>query len=266
MKFLNSIYNDEAKIKELHESFKSGKPYPHIIMDNFLDLDLANSLESNFPSPEKLDIHYKGLNEKKSEGADFSRFHPDFSTLKAYLMSPEFYEWTSKVTGIKDVFITDDNMGMGVHSGGDGSHLDIHVDFNIHPTANVHRRLNLLIYLNKDWKPEYNGSFELWNQDVTVCEKYVEPLFNRCVIFETSEISYHGYTKKLNLPEGVRRKSVYAYFYTHEREGAAAYHDTIFKAIPTDSTSKKVGTVVKENIKNFVKSNLKKMGVKFYKI
>jgi Rps23 Pro-64 3,4-dihydroxylase Tpa1-like proline 4-hydroxylase len=91
--------------------------------------------------------------------------------------------------------LTDDNLGTGLHQGTDGSFLDIHVDFNIHHIKNVHRRLNMLIYLNKNWKPEYGGAMEMWNADMSKMVKAVPCEFNRCLVFETSEISYHGYSK-----------------------------------------------------------------------
>jgi hypothetical protein len=119
----------------------------------------------------------------------------------------------------------------------------------------------MLIYMNKDWKPEYGGDLEMWNANMTKCIKKVAPVFNRMVIFETNEISYHGYSK-VKLPEGVTRKSIYAYFYTTLRKDAVHYHDTVFKAKPDDSTLKKVGTTVKETLKNFTKAQLKKIGIK----
>ncbi|MBC7919778.1 MAG: 2OG-Fe(II) oxygenase, partial [Ferruginibacter sp.] len=82
-------------------------------------------------------------------------------------MSPAFAAWVAKVTGIPGVFVTEDNLGTGLHQGSDGSFLDIHVDFNIHHVKNVHRRLNMLLYLNQDWKPEYGGGMEMWNADMT---------------------------------------------------------------------------------------------------
>jgi len=150
---------------------------------------------------------------------------------------------------------------MGVHQGGNGSYLDVHIDFNIHVERDIHRRANLLIFLNKNWKEEYGGHCELWNKDVTKLEQAYLPSFNRCVIFETSEISYHGY-KKISVPEGETRKSFYSYFYTKLREGAAPYHDTVFKARPEEGMIKKVKTDVKETLKNTAKQILKKAGVK----
>ena len=261
MKYINPKYQDSAEISRLAEEFKNSKPYKHIIMDDFMVADFANSLYERFPSYEKLNKAYKGYNEFKAEGADFPNYDENFTKLKETLISKDFSLFLEKVTGIKDVFMTNDNLGAGLHQGLSGSFLDIHIDFNIHPKLNVHRRLNLLIYLHKDWKPEYNGSLELWNSDMTVCEKMVSPEFNRCVIFETNEISYHGYTKKTNLPEGITRKSFYGYYYTNEREDAAPYHDTFFRATPEDSTLKKVTTTAKENFKNTIKATLKKIGI-----
>ncbi len=261
MKHINPEYLDDAKITALNEEFASAKPYPHIVMDNFLREDTALSMFEQFPSFDKFGRHYKGLNENKSEGSHFDQYEPIFSEVKDELSSEEFSKWIARVTGIEESFITDDNLGAGLHQGGNGSFLDIHIDFNIHPRKNVHRRLNLLIYLNKDWKPEYNGAMEMWNADMTRMEKDVMCSFNRALIFETSEISYHGYTKKLNLPEGVTRKSFFAYFYTKEREGAAKYHDTVFRATPADSGFKRISTSAKERLKNSVKSSLKKIGI-----
>jgi Rps23 Pro-64 3,4-dihydroxylase Tpa1-like proline 4-hydroxylase len=260
MDYINPIHLEENKLEEYSLSFQNALPYKHIVIDNFLKEDFAESLFQNFPTLEKLNKHYKGLNENKSEGSNFKDFHESFTLLKGDIMSEELAKWTSKITGIDDLFVTDDKLGTGLHQGSNGSFLDIHIDFNIHAEKNVHRRLNLLIYMNKNWLQEYGGDLEMWDSKMTRCEKKVAPLFNRCVIFETNEISYHGYSK-INLPEGVTRKSIYAYFYTQIREGAMGYHDTVFKAKPEDTTLKKIGTNVKETLKNFTKAQLKKIGI-----
>lgn len=261
MKIVNPNYTNQSEIKKLRTQFDEAQPYRHLVMDNFLENDFAQALYEHFPSIDKLNKHYKGLNERKSEGSNFQDFHPNFSELRQTLMSQEFCQWMSQVTGIEEVFITDDKLGTGLHQGGNGSFLDIHIDFNIHAEKNVHRRLNMLIYLNQGWQDSYGGHLEMWDAKMTKCEKQVAPNFNRAVVFETSEISYHGYSQ-INVPEGVTRKSVYSYFYTNEREGAAGYHDTVFRAKPSDSAAKKIGTTFKENVKNFTKAQLKKMGIK----
>jgi Rps23 Pro-64 3,4-dihydroxylase Tpa1-like proline 4-hydroxylase len=260
MKLINSRHTEAEKIKSLNEQFRNADPYPHVVLDQFLEPEVAKELAASFPSIEALKTHWKSINEKKSESSDFSNFAPVFAQVRQTLASPEFCEWVSKVTGIKDVFITDDHMGAGLHQGGNGSFLDIHIDFNIHTSLNVHRRLNLLIYLTPEWHVEWGGALELWNANMTECKRKVFPELNRCVIFETSEVSYHGYGK-VSVPEGVTRKSLFSYFYTNEREDAVPYHDTIFKARPEEGLAKKVATDVKETVKNTAKATLRKFGI-----
>jgi hypothetical protein len=126
---------------------------------------------------------------------------------------------------------------------------------------NLHRRLNFLLFLNKGWKDEYGGKLELWNADVSKCEAEILPLFNRIVIFETSEISYHGFDV-ISVPQGTFRNSFFAYFYTPIKAGEKIkYHDTVFKPRPTDSGAKKVKTHAKETVKNLVKGAMRTLGV-----
>lgn len=256
----NKQWFEPSAVESLRRSFSQAQPYRHIVIDDFLQHDFALQLYENFPPTRVLRKHYDGINERKAEGANFEDFHPNFGLLRQALMSEAFYDWVSAVTGIAQVFITDDHLGVGLHEGDNGSFLDVHIDFNIHPEKDVHRRLNLLIYMNRHWQPSYGGDLELWNASVTECLKKISPAFNRAVIFETSEISYHGYSR-IQVPEGESRKSVYAYFYTHERADAVPYHDTIFKARPNDNTVKRLVTPVKEKLKNNIKAALKKVGI-----
>lgn len=260
MKIDKRVYEPE-NIAAFKKSFETAKPYKHLVIENFLNADFANSLYENFPGFDLMSRNYKGLNEKKSEGSGFEKFHPDFSLLRTEIISKEFCALLSQITGIEQLYSVEDALGCGVHQGGDGSYLDVHIDFNIHYDRNIHRRVNLLIFLNKNWQESYGGKIELWNKDVSVCEQAYLPLINRCVIFETNEISYHGYST-IHVPEGESRKSFYAYYYTDIREGAAGYHDTIFKARPEEGLSKKIKTGVKETLKNNVKRVFKKIGIK----
>lgn len=262
MKIIPESFYNEDNLQEIKSRFDAGKPYRHVAIENFLNPAFADELYENFPGFDKMSRNYQGLNEHKSEGSGFENFHPAFEQLRLELNKPEFYKALSRITGIEELYSVEDALGAGVHQGGNGSYLDVHIDFNIHHLRNIHRRANLLIFLNKNWKEEYGGKIELWNQDVSKLENAYLPLFNRCVIFETSEISYHGYSK-INVPEGESRKSFYAYYYTDLRDGAAGYHDTIFKARPEEGLSKKIKTDVKETLKNSVKRVLKKAGVKF---
>jgi Rps23 Pro-64 3,4-dihydroxylase Tpa1-like proline 4-hydroxylase len=258
---INPDYISVEATAQLRQQFDQAQPYRHLVLDNFLTADFAEALNAQFPSIEKLKKHYNGLNERKSEGANFDDFPEVFRQARELIMGEQMAAWMSRVTGIEEVFVADDHLGTGLHQGSNGSFLDIHIDFNIHAEKDIHRRLNMLIYMNKDWLESYGGDLEMWDAKMTRCEKKVAPIFNRAVIFETSEISYHGYSK-ITVPEHITRKSIYVYFYTQLREGAASYHDTVFKAKPEDTAIKKVGTTVKETLKNFAKATLKRAGIK----
>ncbi|MBD3638079.1 MAG: 2OG-Fe(II) oxygenase [Crocinitomicaceae bacterium] len=257
--FDEKIYNEDW-LKKTHDEFKSAKGFPHIVIDNFLKSDIADTLYENFPTKEQMRKSYKNLNEQKSEGSGFDQYHPLFAQLKDELRTEKFKAAFSKLTGIDDLILPDDHRGSGVHQGFDGSYLDVHVDFSIHPTLKKHRRLNLLIFLNKDWKEEYGGHCEFWNEDVTEMIGKALPILNRAVIFECSRYSFHGYDT-IHVPEGESRKSFYSYFYTDVAPGVK-YHDTIFKARPSEGKAKKIKTEVKEGSKNFVKRVLYKMNLK----
>ena len=257
---INTNVINKDSIARFKAEFEKGKPYKHLVIDDFLIPDLAEDLYQNFPKVSELRKHYKGLNENKSEGSSFDQYHSGFIKTISGIKSPEFIEWLEQVVQIDDLSLPDDHRGAGVHQGKNGSFLDIHVDFSVHPILNLHRRLNLLIFLNKNWKEEYGGLLELWNKDVSVMEKSVMPSFNRAVIFETTDTSYHGYDV-IHIPENETRKSIYSYYYSPIGEGVK-YHDTIFKPRPTDSTSKKLKTNTKETLKNTIKKTLKSLGLK----
>jgi len=262
---MNPVFNPkwftEEGIASLKKQFDNAKPYRHLYVDGLLDESFAETLLANFPKKEDMRRHYEGLNEKKSEGSNFEVYHESFTTLRKAISAKEFTDFLTKVTGIEELTLPEDFRGAGVHQGSDGSFLDIHVDFNIHPVLNLHRRLNFLLFLNKGWKDEFGGKLELWNADVTKCEAEILPIFNRVAIFETSDISYHGYDK-INVPPGVFRNSFFAYFHTPIHDTSKVkYHDTVFKPRPTDTGAKKVKTHAKETVKNLVKGAMRTLGV-----
>lgn len=258
------LFKDDV-IQQMKEAFNEHH-YRRIVIDDFLKPEAADMIYDNFPGEDQMRRHYKGLNEQKSEGSSFDNYHPIFEEVRQSIMSHDWTKVLDEITGFENLTLPDDFRGAGVHQGFDGSFLDIHVDFNIHPVLDLHRRLNLLIYLNKDWKDEYGGHLELWNPDVSECEEVISPDFNRCVIFATTEDSFHGYDK-MDLPEGQSRKSIFSYYYTPiEDRSSVKYHDTVFKARPSDTRMKKTQTMLKENAKNFIKKGLHKVGAKgFFK-
>ncbi len=260
MEYINDQQVNLQQAEAWHSDFRSARPYPYIVIDNFLKPEVAEAMYDNFPKVDELRKHYKNLNEKKSEGSSFDQYHPDFNHVRQELGSQAFLTFMEKLTGIEGLILPDDHRGSGLHQGTDGSYLDVHVDFSVHPILNLHRRLNLLIFLNKNWKPEYGGALELWDPKVKNLEAEIMPGFNKAVIFECSDVSYHGYDK-ISIPEGETRKSMFVYLYTPVGPHVK-YHDTIFKARPSEGLAKRAITDIKETGKNGVKKVLKTLGMK----
>jgi Rps23 Pro-64 3,4-dihydroxylase Tpa1-like proline 4-hydroxylase len=223
----------------LREQTRAAKPVPNFCIDNFLESSFADSVLAAYPSFEeatKVGRSFSAVNEKlKVQVTDSSTFAEPVAELNRTLASPEFLDLLSYVFDMPNLLADEELVGGGIHQTGSRGHLDVHVDFNFIEERELHRRLNILIYFNKDWKPEYGGNIELWDADVKVCHQSFSPIFNRCVVFETNEVSYHGVTA-VKCPPGQARKSFAAYYYTKEApahwNGHA--HSTIFKARPDE--------------------------------
>ncbi len=251
---------DRAYSGELYNSFCTNKPIRHLVIDNFLQKDIADSIYAHFPSMEEMNTHYKGINEKKAEHSNFSSLHESFEQLHQELSSPKITNWLKTVTGIDSLETINDRLGYGLHQGANNSFLDIHIDYNVHPIKKLYRKLNLILFFNEQWQQDWGGHLELWDADVKNCIQSIPPVFNRCVIFECSNISYHGYSK-IKVPEGVTRKSCYQYYFIPLSDNIS-FHDTIFKPRPQESAIKKIGTYSKDFIKNTGKKVLLKLGLK----
>lgn len=242
---------DEKQLKEWQQKFNAAKPFRFLVIDNFLESSFALELAESFPSLEEMNISYKGINERKSEHSDFDKLPAIFSEFKKNISSPSITAAIETITQIQNPELINDRYGFGLHQGGRDSFLDIHVDYNLHPIKQKQRRLNLILFLNSEWQEDWGGTLEFWNKDVTRCEESILPVFNRCVLFECSECSFHGYSK-INCPEGVTRKSFYQYYFTNPQE-KIVFHDTIFKNKPEESVGKKIVVPIKETLKNTIK-------------
>ena len=257
---INPEYLQPDKIRELHDKFENAQPYRHLVLENFLQEDVASKMFEVFPSIDTLNVKRKSLNEDKSEDYHFERWDPVFGKVRDVIQSKEFAEVMSQITGVEGLKTTADSLGSGVHQGRNGSYVDVHIDVNMNPKANLWRRINLLIYLNKNWEPHFGGDLEVWDKDMKKMWDKISPTFNRAVIFYTDDNSPHGYSK-IDVPEGESRKSFYTYFYTEIGPGFK-YRDSRFLSRPDEKLGKRVATNTKEAIKIKAKQFLKALGIK----
>ncbi len=221
--------------------FAAARPFRHVVIDDFFGPDAAAALLREFPP---FDANF-ALNEAGEVGnkAVVERIRgigPTYAALDDLIQSRGFLDLVGRITGIAELQYDPWYFGGGTHENRDGQDLDPHIDFNRHPVDRTHRRLNLIVYLNPEWDDAWGGSLEI-HRDPRAPDnqiKLITPLFNRCVIFETNEISWHGFSR-ITLPvnkPSLSRRSIALYFYTRDRpaQEQAASHSTLYidRALP----------------------------------
>lgn len=224
-----------GRAEALQQRFQDADPFPHVVIENFLEASFATALLNAFPAFEQGNcIGDDGRPGAKSTFERIGGIGSVYEQLDAAIKSREFLAFISRVTGIDELLYDPWYLGGGTHENRDGASLDPHVDFNFHPSERWHRRLNMLVYLNPTWKDEWGGCLELFRDPHTDVQpaSSIEPAFNRCVIFETSEHSWHGFNR-IQLPAeqaDLTRRSIALYFYTKGRpvEQIADRHTTFY--------------------------------------
>jgi Rps23 Pro-64 3,4-dihydroxylase Tpa1-like proline 4-hydroxylase len=230
------------------EKYATAKPFPHIYFDNFLPLQAAEAALQAFPEPKQVKwSEFNNPQEKKLAFDTVERLPVAVRDVLYFMNSRPMVEFLEILTGIKGVIPDPYFVGGGLHQIKPGGKLAVHADFNHHVRLNLERRINVLIYLNKDWKEEYGGHFELWNSDMTAAEQKVLPIFNRCAIFSTTSTSYHGHPNPLTCPPDRTRKSIATYYYSNGRpeEEVRDAHSTLFMSRPGEEVEKEPALIKK---------------------
>ncbi|HET9748962.1 MAG TPA: 2OG-Fe(II) oxygenase [Casimicrobiaceae bacterium] len=229
-----------ASLDTLRASFQDAKPFRHVVVEGFLEPSACEALLRDFPPfderyarDEHGGVGRKAVVERvKDLGAFYRSFHD-------YIESAPFLDAMSRLTGIPDLIADPTLFGGGTHENMAGQGLDVHVDFNIDERRMLHRRVNLLIYLNKEWEEAWGGAIELHSNprrpEIDEVRSFL-PLFNRALVFETNEYSWHGFRRIVLPPDkaNLSRKSFSIYLYTKDRpvEEVVAPHTTFYVPQP----------------------------------
>jgi Rps23 Pro-64 3,4-dihydroxylase Tpa1-like proline 4-hydroxylase len=223
---------DPARLQSL---FAAASPFPHLVMDDFLEAELAEGLADEFPSIDAMPKSRDYVFGNKHELSSVEAGGPSCTRFRDLVLSPSFAAFLAAATSF-DVFVDPAFYGGGFHQGGPGSFLDFHVDFNIHPLhSDWRRRLNILLYLNRGWQEAWGGHL-LIKGSPTETPTAIAPLFNRAVIMLTDDRTYHGY-RKISFPPGVTRKSLATYGY--ERVQADQLRSRTTGWVPEDAGAAK---------------------------
>jgi len=234
------LFNPEVILRTAEnraDAYQKGSPVPHAVIDNILNPLLLKGIADRFPAAgNPVWYRYDNPLEKKLATNRLADLPEIFTEVFAQLNSSVFLRYLEQLTGIQNLIPDPHLNGGGLHMIEADGMLSIHADYNYHPQTRLDRRLNVLIYLNEDWKDEYQGHFELWNKEMTGAVARYAPLFNRMVVFTVSDTAYHGHPDPLQCPGNLSRKSLAVYYYTNGRpaEEISPPHSTLYQARPGD--------------------------------
>jgi Rps23 Pro-64 3,4-dihydroxylase Tpa1-like proline 4-hydroxylase len=228
------------QLAERHsKQFASAEPFPHVVLDDFVPATVLDQVLAEFPEPASNQWRrYSRIEERKLAWADDNTMGLVTRHVLGQFNSSIFVTFLERLTGIRGIVPDPHFVGGGLHQIQRGGFLKVHADFNVHPRLRLDRRLNLLLYLNRDWRNEYGGALELWDRTMTHAVRAIQPIFNRCVIFATTSYSFHGHPDPLMCPEDITRRSLAFYYYTNGRPSEAFLtggHSTLFRRRPGEA-------------------------------
>lgn len=202
------------------------QPFPHVVIDDFIDADRVARINAEWPEDGWINHHHS--HSQKRGMADSDKFGTITRELFGRLNGAAFVSHLEKLTGIEGLVADAALQGGGLHETMNGGFLGIHADFNIHPTTKFYRRLNLLVFLNQEWREEWGGLLELWSARKEHAKSIV-PIGGRAVLFKTTDASFHGHPYPMTAPEGITRRSAALYYYSAERGGVNPKpHSTLY--------------------------------------
>jgi len=242
------------------QRYAQALPFPHIVIDNFLPIEVLETILSEFPKPEQINwTKYEDTAQVKLASTNETQLGIATRLLLHQFNSSVFLNFLETLTGIDGINPDPHFGGGGLHQIVRGGFLKVHVDFNRNIKLRLDRRLNLLLYLNQNWEESYGGQLELWDRDMTACQTRILPIFNRCVIFNTTDFSFHGHPNPLTCPPGWTRKSIAIYYYSNGRpidevniEFSNLPHTTLFRDRPNEKQTLPPKILIKKAIKKFI--------------
>jgi len=243
--YIASQYSDLSHLAQrLRKEYANNQPFPHVVINNFFLDDILGAALESFPDLSKDYTSTKFNNKAEiklaSTRGDRQQSEP-IKHLLRYLNSTEFIDFLQQLTSIDEPLVSDPHFcGGGLHEIKSGGLLKLHADFCRHDETGLDRRINLLIYLNKNWDEEFGGHLQLWDKEMRVCVKKILPVFNTVVIFNTTDFSFHGHPDPVTCPPERSRKSLALYYYSngrpkHELRPSHWNQSTLFKERPGEN-------------------------------
>jgi len=243
---------NEFDYENLQKTFKNSEPFSHCIIDNFFEKEIALKLALEFPDyDDALWSIYDNPIENKRASSNWNLFPKTTYQIFSLMNSDVFLEKIKKITGINNLIADYGLHGGGWHMHGRNGKLNIHKDYSIHPKLKMERRINIIMYMTPNWQNEWGGGLEFWSNDEEKklpknCIKRISNEFNRAVIFDTTQNSWHGLPDSINCPEGIYRKSLAIYYVSSPREEAEKHDRALFAPHKEQINDSKIIELIKK--------------------
>ena len=232
--------NHKVKIENKIKSYKNAIPFPHLCIDNLFENDFLENVKKDISCLKEVEWwQYNNIFEKKKAYNNFQNMGTYLQSYFNFVNGPYFVKYLEEITSINKIISDPSLYGGGIHKIERNGKLDIHEDFNYHKLTGWKRKLNLITFLNKNWKEEYGGHTEFWDKNMKKCCVKTLPIFNRSIIFSTDLNSFHGHPEPLNCPEHMERISLATYYYIHSdtKNKDIDVKSTVYKKRPLDKTN-----------------------------
>jgi Rps23 Pro-64 3,4-dihydroxylase Tpa1-like proline 4-hydroxylase len=210
-----------SRAEALRQEYVAAKPWPHVVVENGFPEDLLDAIASEITKIDQAHI-ISSLDDRQIKQEASDGFGPATRHFLEIVDSESFRDFISTVTGVNNLLSDPTHKLAGAHRTPPGGYTKIHRDFEVHPDTGLFHRVNLLVYLNRDWPDSYGGSLELWPSDMSAVGRRVIPRFNTMVLWETHGGTLHGLPDPVTCPPNRMRLSVVSYYYTKEHRSAAA--------------------------------------------
>ena len=234
---------------------RSGFPFYHHIIDEFLDKEQAIKISKEFPEyNSNYWFFYNNPLENKKSCNNWYAFGPETYKTFAHLNSKEFIFQLQEITGIEKLYPDIGLHGGGLHIHGRGGKLNVHLDYSIHPKLKLQRKLNLILYVTENWNSEWGGGLEFWSHNTETNRPKenivtVNNMFNRAVLFDTTQNSWHGFPEPITCPEGVYRKSLAVYYLTEPPEGTDPRPRALYAPTKEQETNQEILKLIEKRVK-----------------
>ena len=240
-----------ARLIEAFKEYQRKDIFNYCIVDNFFNTDIALKLEQEFPDfNDKMWHEYNNPIEIKKTLNDWNKFPETTYSVFKILNSNKFLTLLRKYTKLRSLTSDEGLNGGGWHIHKRGGKLNLHLDYNIHPKLKLQRKINIIIYLNSSWKSNWGGELGFFSNESSIKPgkliKKIYPKYNRAVIFDTSQNSWHGLVGKVNCPSKQFRKSIATYYLAPAKKMTNNRGKALFSPTSDQKKNSKVLDLIKK--------------------